>query len=297
MKTERLTFFFGRLFASRALWITAIGAALLVAGGAAAHHPRFKGVVGLQLYSVRAQMEKDVPGTLSEVAGWGIKYVELAGASGLAPAEFKQRLDAAGLDAVSGHFSFEQWAKDPEGTLTEAASMGLVYVGCAWIPHDGPFSEQACRDAIKVFNRAGQLAARHRMHFFYHTHGYEFQPFGESTLFDLLMRETDPDYVKFEMDVFWIAHAGRDPVKVLAQYPGRWELMHLKDMRKDTPTGLLTGGSDVRNDVALGAGILDLPAILQAAEQAGIKWYFIEDESPNSEEQIPQSLKYLDSLR
>ncbi len=270
----------------------------LVAGCAVIpHHSAFKGVVGLQLYSVRAQLEKDVPGTLSEVAAWGIKYVELAGTYGMAPAEFKQHLDAAGLDAVSGHFSFEQWAKDPEGVLTEAANMGLVYVGCAWIPHDGAFSEKACRNAIKVFNRAGQMAARHRMHFFYHTHGYEFQPFGDGTLFDLLMRETDPDYVKFEMDIFWITHAGRDPVKVLAQYPGRWELMHIKDMRKGTPTGLLTGSSDVRNDVALGSGILDLPAILQAADDAGIKWYFIEDESPNSEAQIPQSLKYLDSLR
>ena len=269
----------------------------LAASSAVARQPRFKGVVGLQLYSVRAQFEKNVPDTLLEVAGWGTKYVELAGTYGLAPTEFKRQLDAAGLDAVSGHFPFERWAKDPEGLLTEAASMGLVYVGCPWIPHDGAFSEKACRNAIKVFNRAGQLAARHHMHFFYHTHGYEFQPFGDGTLFDLLMRETDPDYVKYEMDIFWIAHAGRDPVKLLAQYPQRWELMHLKDMRKGTPTGLLTGGSDVRNDAALGTGILDIPAILQAAEKAGIKWFFIEDESPTSEDQIPQSLKYLDSLR
>ena len=94
-----------------------------------------------------------------------------------------------------------------------------------------------------------------------------------------------------------LLRCGHCGAKLLAQYPQRWELMHLKDMRKGTPTGLLTGGSDVRNDAALGTGILDIPAILQAAEKAGIKWFFIEDESPTSEDQIPQSLKYLDSLR
>jgi sugar phosphate isomerase/epimerase len=102
--------------------------------------------------------------------------------------------------------------------------------------------------------------------------------------------------VKFEMDIFWIAHAGQDPVQLLKKYPGRFELMHLKDMKKGTPTGLLTGSSDVRNDVVFGAGQLDLPAILRTAQETGVKWYFIEDESPDSEQQIPESLRYLRDL-
>jgi sugar phosphate isomerase/epimerase len=298
MKTqERMNIRLRRIFTAGTVWVAALGVARLLAGCAVFHRPAFKGVAGLQLYSVRAQLDKNVPGTLAEVSGWGIKFVELAGTYGLAPAVFKQHLDAAGLDAVSGHYSFDEWSKDPEAVLRQAASLGLVYVGCAWIPHEGPFDETACRNAIAVFNRAGELAAQRHMHFFYHTHGYEFQPSGPATLFDLLAQRTDPDNVKFEMDIFWIAHAGQDPVRLLAQYPGRWELMHLKDMRKGTPTGLLTGSSDVKNDVALGTGVLDLPSILRAANQAGIKWYFIEDESPDSEAQIPQSLRYLDSLR
>jgi sugar phosphate isomerase/epimerase len=252
-----------------------------------------KGPVGLQLYSVRDQLGKDVPGTLAEVRNWGIKDVELAGTYKLTPAEFKAQLVSHGLDAVSGHFPYEKWRDDPESVLAEAEIFGLKYVGCAWISHQGAFDEVACRQAIAVFNKAGALAARHHMQFFYHTHGYEFQPFENGTLFDLLMRETNPAQVKFEMDIFWIAHAGQNPVGLLEKYPGRWALMHLKDMKKGTPTGLLTGSSPQSNDVVFGTGQLDLPAILRAADLAGVKYYFIEDESSVSEQQIPASLRYL----
>jgi sugar phosphate isomerase/epimerase len=284
----------------RRVWFA--GAALLalaglLAGCAAFHTHVFKTVAGLQLYSVRAQMPKDLDGTLAEVHAWGVKYVETAGTYGLSPAQFRTKLTEHGLDAVSGHFAFDDWNKDPEGVLLQARDLGLVEVGCAWIPHEGKFDEATCRHAINVFNHAGRLAALHHMQFFYHTHGYEFQPYHDGTLFDLLVQETNPRQVKFEMDIFWIAHAGQDPVRLLWKYPFRWELMHLKDMRKGTPTGLLTGSSDVNNDVALGAGTLDLPGILSAARQVGVKWYFIEDESAVSEEQIPQSLVYLRDLR
>jgi sugar phosphate isomerase/epimerase len=284
----------------RRFWFA--GAALLagagLVAGCALFHPHvFRTVAGLQLYSVREQMAKDVPGTLAEVHSWGIKYVELAGTYGLSPQQFKAQLDDHGLDAVSGHFSFKDWSQDPESALFQARDLGLVDVGCAWIDHSGPFDEATCRHAIEVFNRAGELAALHHMTFFSHTHGYEFQPYRDGTLFDLLMRETNPTNVKFEMDIFWIVHAGQDPVKLLKKYPGRWESMHLKDMRKGTPTGLLTGQSAVTNCVALGDGIIDIPAVLRAARQVGVKWYFIEDESPVSEEQIPQSLVYLRDLK
>jgi sugar phosphate isomerase/epimerase len=272
------------------------GAGLLV--GCAMFHPHlFKTEAGLQLYSLRAQMAKDPQGTLAEVHAWGIKYIELAGTYGMTPENFEALLSKYELDAVSGHFSFDEWSKNPEAVLRQALDLNLVEVGCAWIPHEGAFDEKTCRHAIEVFNRAGALASQHHMHFFYHTHGYEFQPYGDGTLFDLLMRETVPANVKFEMDIFWIVHAGQDPVKLLKKYSGRWELMHLKDMRKGTPIGLLTGSANVNNDVALGTGIIDLPAILLEARKVGVQWYFIEDESTNSEEQIPQSLVYLRDLK
>jgi sugar phosphate isomerase/epimerase len=272
--------------------------ALVAAGGCALFQKRlFTGQVGLQLYSVRDQMAKDIPGTLSEVHYWGVKYVELAGTYKQTPEEFKKELTSQGLDAVSGHFSYDEWKKDPEAVVREAQKLGLVYVGCAWIPHSGNFTEKDCRETAQVFNHCGEVAAKHQMHFFYHTHGYEFQPYDDGTLFDLLMRETDPRNVKFEMDIFWVAYAGQDCVALLKKYPGRWDLMHLKDMSKSLKTGLLTGSASVTNDVVFGTGQLDLPAILRAAQSVGVKWYFIEDESPVSMQQIPLSLKYLHDLK
>jgi sugar phosphate isomerase/epimerase len=256
----------------------------------------FKGPVGLQLYSLRDQFQKDVPATLNVVKGFGIKYVELAGTYGVAPEKFRQDLAGHGIQAVSAHFGFERFQTNAEQVAREAQALGLKYAGCAWIPHQGDFNEKTCREAVAVFNHAGEELAKQGLKFFYHTHGYEFQPHGQGTLFDLLMTETDPKFVSYEMDIFWIVHPGQDPVKLLEKYNKRWELMHLKDMKKGTPTGLLTGHSDVANDVGLGTGQMDIAAILRAAKKAGIKWYFIEDESPTSEQQIPQSLRYLEQV-
>ena len=269
----------------------------ITASAAVGSGPSFKGPIGLQLYSLREQFKKDVPGTLDEVKGFGIKYVELAGTYGVAPDKFKADLKERGLEAVSGHFGFEKYRDDLDSVVKEAKALGLKYSGCAWIPHQGDFDEKTCRQAVEVFNKAGEALAKEGIKFFYHTHGYEFQKFADGTLFDLLLKETNPKYVHYEMDIFWIVHPGQDPAALLQKYPDRWQLMHLKDMRKGTPTGLLTGSSPVTNDVALGTGQIDLPAVLKAAKKVGVKYYFIEDESPSSEKQIPVSLKYLEQVR
>lgn len=253
--------------------------------------------IGLQLYSLRDQFQSDVPGTLDKVQAFGVRNVELAGTYALTPEQFKQQLDARGLKAVSAHFPYERLRDDVEGVARDAKTLGLQYVGCAWIPHGDPFDEKTCRDAIAVFNRAGEALAKHGLKFFYHSHGYEFQPFQDGTLFDLLMRETNPKFVNFEMDVFWIVHPGQDPVKLLEKFGNRWQLMHVKGMRDGTPTGLLTGHSDVTNDVAVGQGKIDYVPILKAAKKVGVKYYIIEDESPSSEKQIPQTLEYLKSVK
>jgi sugar phosphate isomerase/epimerase len=258
----------------------------------------FKGPWGLQLYSLRTELATNVPGTLDEVKSWGVKNVELAGTYNLTPEQFKAQLDAHGLIAVSGHFPYDEYRTNLDGVIRDAKILGLKYVGCAWIPHDDnqPFDEQTCRQAIAVFNHAGEVLARHHLTFFYHAHGYEFQPYRDGTLFDLMMKETNPQYMHFQMDVFWIVHPGQDPVKLLKKYGKRWQLMHMKGMRDSTPTGLLTGHSDVTNDVALGTGKINYAPILREAEKIGIKWYFIEDESPSSEQQVPQSIRYLKTV-
>ena len=258
----------------------------------------FKGPIGLQLYSLRGMFtSQGVPATLKLVQSFGLKNVELAGTYDLSPARFGELLKEHGLTAVSGHFSFDLYRDNPEKVALDAKALGLKFAGCAWITHKrGEFSEQDARDAAKVFNKAGEAMAKHGIQFFYHCHGYEFQPHGDGTYMDLLMKETDPKNVTFQMDVFWVMHPGADPVKYLEKYPGRWQLMHVKDMKQGVK-GDFSGGSDVKNDVAIGTGQMNWPAILAAAKKSGVKQYFIEDESPTSAEQIPQSLKHLDSVK
>lgn len=258
----------------------------------------FKGPLGLQLYSLRGQFaSQGVPATLKQVQAYGFKTVELAGTYNLSPDRFLQLLKEHGLTAVSGHFSYDKYRDDPEAVAQEAKALGLKYAGCAWISHQGgQFNEATTREAARVFNRAGEVLAQHGIQFFYHCHGYEFQPHGDGTLMDLLIQETDPKQVAYQMDVLWVVHPGADPVKYLEKYPDRWQLMHVKDLRKGVE-GNFSGGTDVKNDVAIGTGQMNWPAILAAAKKAGVKHYFIEDESPTVVDQIPQSLKFLSEVK
>jgi len=277
-------------------WVTLPAFAAGGGSGKVGTSKSFKGPVGLQLYSLRDQFKQDVPGTLDKVKGFGFSLVELAGTYDLSPVAFTQQLAARGLKPIAAHFPYEKYRDDAEGVAREAKALGLKYAGIAWIPHQGAFDEKTCREAIAVFNRAGEVLAKHGIRFFYHQHGYEFQPFGQGTLFDLMMAETNPKFVTYEMDLLWTVHPGQDPVKLLKKYGKRWELMHLKDLKKGVK-GDLSGGTDVRNDVALGTGQMDFPAILKAARKAGTKYYFIEDESPIVLQQLPQSLRFLEQIK
>ncbi len=267
-------------------------------GGDVSTSKSFHGPTGLQLYSLRdMQSAQGVEATLDKAVALGFKYVEVAALGKFSPAQFKEQLDRRGLIPVGRHFPFEQLRNDVEGVARDAKALGVPYVGCAWIPHKDPFTAQQCREAARVFNRAGAALAKHGIKFYYHDHGYEFQPYGQGTLFDLLAAETDPKTVFFQMDVLWTVLPGQDPVRLLEKYPNRWLLMHLKDLKKGVATGSLTGSTALTNDVALGSGQVPWPALLRAAQKAGVKYYFIEDESPTPLQQIPQSLRFLESLQ
>lgn len=280
-----------------ALALLAAGAASSTSAATAGTGPSFKGPIGLQLYSLRADFIRNPPATLPKVRDYGFKLVELAGTYNIPADKFNALLAENGLKAVSGHFPFERYRDDIDAVANEAKALHLEYAGCAWIPHEGDFDEAECREAIRVFNAAGQRLAKEGIKFFYHIHGYEFHRHGDGTLFDLLVKETRPESVAFQMDVFWAVHPGQDPVRLLEKYGSRWHLMHIKDMRKGVPTGVLTGKSDVTNDVVVGTGQMNWPAILKTAANIGVKYYFIEDESPTAAEQIPQSLKFLEQVR
>lgn len=273
-----------------------VSGSALAAGKDVGVGKKFKGPIGLQLYSLRGDFSKDVAGTLDKVKDFGFKYVELAGTYKLSPQDFRKMLDDRKLVAISGHFPYDRFRDDVEGIAKEAKVLGLKYAGCAWITHQAPFDEKQARAAAEVFNKAGAALKKHGIKFFYHIHGYEFHPHQQGTLFDLLVQETDPQHVTFEIDVFWVVHPGHDPAKLIAKYPRRFELMHVKDMKKGTQTGILTGKSDVNNDVAIGTGMMDWPAILKAAKKAGLKYYFIEDESDAAAAHVPESLKFLETV-
>ncbi|HZK79506.1 MAG TPA: TIM barrel protein, partial [Humisphaera sp.] len=163
-------------------------------------------------------------------------------------------------------------------------------------PHQGDFTAEEARTACEKFNEWGKKLADAGLHFAYHPHGYEFRPYQDGTVFDLMVSLTKPEYANFELDVFWAYDAGADPVKLMRKYPNRFPLLHLKDMDKSVKVPNTTGHESPENDVALGLGQVDMAGIVREGQTIGVKHYYIEDESSRSEQQIPQSVKYLKSL-
>jgi len=252
--------------------------------------------IGLQLYSLRNEFKLDVPGTLNTVNQWDIREIEGGSTYGLSMEEFKKLLKDNKLKMVSVGAEYDQLKDNPQSAIDNAKAFGAKYVVCFWIPHEGDeFTIDHIRDAVDVFNKAGKLMAENGLSLCYHPHGYEFRPFEGRTLFDYLVDQTDPRYFNFEMDVFWVKHPGQDPVALLKKYPNRFPLMHLKDRKPGTP-GNQNGHADVESNVVLGTGDVGIEAIMREAKKAGVKHYFIEDESSRSVTQIPQSLAYLKNL-
>jgi sugar phosphate isomerase/epimerase len=253
---------------------------------------------GLQIYSLRGLIAaKGVQAGLDQARDFGFRTLELGGTYNLKAAEFLPLLKERGLKPVSCHFPWDRWKSDPEGVAAEAKALGLEQAGCAWANHKDPFDEAQAREVIEVFNKAGAATKKVGIRFFYHLHGFEFVKHGNGTLADLLITGSDPDLVSFQMDVLWVFFPGQDPASWLLKYPGRWISMHLKDLKKGVERGPLTGKTDVRNDVALGTGQVDWPSVLAAAKKVGVKYYFIEDESPEVLTQIPLTLRFLHDVR
>ena len=256
------------------------------------------GPVGLQLWSLRADLPKDVPGTLSRLRGLGLRHVEAAGLpNGLTAEAFRKALDSANLVCRSAHMPFERLRDDAAGAVKEAKALGCTFVVCPWIPHDkAGFAADDAAKAADVFNKASRAAKAEGLRLGYHAHGYEFLPGAGGTLFDALVKNTDPA-VGIEVDIFWAKAGGVDPAKLIASLPGRVPLIHIKDMKKGLALPAGSSGAPEDSDVAAGQGQLDLPGIFRAAIKSGVELYYIEDESTKPWEQIPVTLKYLSSLK
>jgi sugar phosphate isomerase/epimerase len=260
----------------------------------------FEGPLGVQLWSFRDAFKSDVPGTLRRVRALGLREVELAGTYGMSAQQFRQALDSAGLNATSMHVGYERLRDSLPAVLAESKALGVKYVGTAWIPHpDGPITVALARQAAADFDRWAKAARAEGLQFFYHVHGYEFKPGADGVLpMDVLMRETDPEAMKFEMDVFWASLPGNDPAALLRKYPGRWKLMHIKDMKKGVATGVHTGSANPDStEVPTGTGQTDYRAVLRAAKEVGVERYYLEDETARPFETVPVSIRWLETVR
>lgn len=259
--------------------------------------PMFQVPLGIAAYTFRNQWENGISETLDIIQEMGFKEYEGGVPNGVSPDEFKAMLNSRGISIPSTGTGFEQLESDPQAVAERAKALGVKYVMCAWIPHQrGQFSKEDADRAIEAFNKGGKVLKENGLIFKYHVHGYEFQPYEGETLFDYLVKNTNPEYVALQMDVMWTHFGGADPASLLKKYGKRWVSLHLKDFRKDAPKDM-TGLTGPENDVPLGEGELDFPSILREANKIGIKHMFIEDESDHELEALPKSIAYLKSLR
>lgn len=240
--------------------------------------------VGLQLYTVRDAMTADVPGTLKKLSDLGYKNLELAGyADGkfysIAPAEFKKMVNDLGMDVVSSHTNVEAAGitMDTAKAMADAhAALGVKYCVQPWI-EEKDRNIDWYKKSIAEWNKVGKIMKEVGIQFGYHNHNFEFKNVdGIVPYYDIFLPEMDPQYITMELDLFWANKAGQDPIAMFQKYPGRFQLLHFKDMaHKQEPFFDV-----IKDDITtVGSGVIDWKAILAAKETAGMKYLFVEDDN------------------
>lgn len=256
--------------------------------------PQHPGVVS---YTYRNYLQKDVPAGLDLMQQNGFTDAEFSGLFGKTAAELKPMLDERGIKCSSFGVSYDDLVNKTDEVAKNARTLGAQYVRVAGIPHNGTFTLEDAKKAIADFNQYGKiLKEKYGLHFIYHNHGFEFEPYGDGTLYDYIVKNTNPDYVSFELDILWAYFPGQDPAALLSKYGNRYKALHLKDLKKGVE-GNKSGGTSGENDVALGEGQINIRAVIKAAVKAGVEHYYIEDESSNVLTQVPQSIAYLQNLK
>lgn len=259
--------------------------------------PLYTSPFGIQAYTYRNSFPNGIAATLDTIQALGITELEGGPPKGMTAEEFRKLADERNIKIPSTGSGYEALMEDPEAVIRKAKTLGASYVMVAWIPHEGNnFNIDNARKAVEDFNRVGKILKENGLTFCYHIHGYEFRPYKGGTIFDYIAENTNPEYVSFEMDVLWAYHGGQDPAELLNKYGSRWKLLHVKDLKKGVK-GDHSGSTSTENDVAVGTGQIDIPAVMKAAKKVGVKHYFIEDESDRIRTQVPQTIAYLKSLK
>jgi len=240
--------------------------------------------VGVQLYTVRDLMKNDFEGTIAKVAQIGYKEVEFAGYFGRTAAQVNEVLKKNGLKAPSTHVQYDELDDKFPSVIEFSKAIGLDYIICPWIPEDLRKSPDIWKQAADKFNKCGEQSKKAGMQFGYHNHWFEFLPTNGKLPYDELLRLCDANLVKFEMDLCWISTTGTDPVKYFEKYPGRFPLVHVKDVK--TMPKITSGGSQNFGDTVdlteVGSGVIDWKRIFAHSEQI---------------ESIRTSYEYLSKLR
>jgi sugar phosphate isomerase/epimerase len=224
--------------------------------------------IGVQLYTVRSEMTRSVETTLDRVAAIGYQEVEFAGYFGRTPEQIRAALSAAGLVAPASHVPWERLESGWSETLDEAARAGHDTVIVAFLPAERRRTIADYRAWAARFNDAGRVARAAGLRYAYHNHDFEFSSLEGTVPYDILLADTDPDLVAFELDLFWIARGGRDALAYVTRHPGRFQLVHVKDM------------DDQGRMVDVGAGRLDFAAIFARSAEAGLRHNFVEHDEP-----------------
>lgn len=271
--------------------------------GALAIAPSFafaakKKSIGIQLWTLRDTLPKDVKGVLELVRKAGFNEVETFGYSvdkgffGTSVTDFKSILDDNGLKATSNHFDFNLMIKNGSTDLVQnyietANQLGSEYITVPYIVSElrGTTADDYKKLALHI-NKVGELCKAGGLKLAYHNHDFEFTKFGSTNGYEILLNETDKNLVDFEMDLYWVVRAGHDPLELFKEHPGRFKMWHVKDMDKVNPDF----------NAQIGTGTIDFKAIFAQAELSGMKRFFLEHESnyiPNPIESAAASYNYI----
>lgn len=245
--------------------------------------------LGVQLYTVRSLLTKDVPGTLAAVATLGYREVEFfGGVYGSSPAETRKVLNDHGLTAPSVHLGLEDVRERFDATAAIAATMGFKYLTVASLDMRTMKTVDDWKRTADVFNDVGRRAKGAGLRFGYHNHSVEFTPVDGRIPMDILIAGTDPSLVTFELDMYWAMKAGHEPRTLFARFPGRFEMVHVKDA---------TAAPELKM-TEVGSGAMDWKGIFAQRGKAGIKHYFVEHDNPQDPmDSIRKSANFLTNLR
>jgi sugar phosphate isomerase/epimerase len=239
------------------------------------------GKVGIQLYSLRDQLPKDVKGVIGKVAKAGYKEVETFGYDaktgywGLHTKDFSKLLKDNGLTTPSGHYGLDSFfgkgdTEDLKRYIEVAKGLGQTYVVVPSLNGEFIKTVDECKGVAEKMNKAAEICKASGLKLGYHNHNFEWKPLGGgATFYDTILKETDPKLVHMEMDIYWVVRAGQDPVKIFAQHPGRFALVHVKDKDK--------GNAELNTEI--GKGSIDFKTIIPKAKAAGVKHFIMEQEN------------------